>query len=85
MMILSIKYIPKYDKAAAKSVVIIKGINPSWEALKGRFKHPVPSAEANIAKVDPLILPFLMGRYGPWIEGRFTWSSECTIASSSWF
>lgn len=76
---------PKYDKAAAKSVVMIKGISPSWDALKGRFRHPVPSAEANIAKVDPLILPFRTGRYGPWIEGRLTWSSECIIASSSWF
>ncbi len=72
MIILYIIYIPKYDKAAATKIKIIKGITPSCEALIGKFKQPVPKAEASMANIDPRIVPLRTGRYAPFVEGRFT-------------
>jgi len=44
---------PRYERKAQISVTIINGIIPSYSTRKGRFRQPVPSAEASIAKIDP--------------------------------
>lgn len=73
-MILSIMYIPKYDIRATISKTIMNGIIPIEETRMGRLRHPVPNAEANIAKIDPLILPVRMGLYAPLTDGRTIFS-----------
>lgn len=47
---------------AARSMIRMNGIIPSWDARIGKLRQPVPKAEASIAKMEPLMLPFLIGR-----------------------
>jgi len=55
-------------------MMITKGISPKCSILNGRFKLPVPSTLASSAKMDPLMVPFLTGRYGPLTDGLLTLS-----------
>ncbi len=70
-IILYIIYIPKYDKRAVIIIIKMKGRIPSCETLMGKLRHPVPKAEASIAKIEPRIVPLRIGRYAPFVEGRF--------------
>lgn len=49
----SIMYMPKYDSKAQMKIADTKGIIPNYCTRRGRFREPVPSAEASIAKIDP--------------------------------
>jgi hypothetical protein len=52
------RYIPQKAKYAVISKTMMKGIMPNLETRIGKFRHPVPKADASIAKIDPLIVPF---------------------------
>lgn len=69
MITLFIIYIPKYARAAVKRITIMNGTIPNCWTLIGKLRQPVPKAEANMAKMDPLMVPFLTGRYAPRMDG----------------
>lgn len=53
-----------------------KGTTPSSYTLIGKFRQPVAIADANIAKIEPRMFPFLTSLKAPFIDGLLMWSSE---------